>query len=78
MDDEYRTLSDEVGTKKVLLSFLNNSITKTETRIKALRTMMSNLEGTLVISTKQLTLQKAKAEAVVTPRIGDVRRTKMR
>ena len=42
--DECRTLSEEVGTKKVLLSSLNHSITKAETRIKALQTMVSNLE----------------------------------
>ena len=42
--DECRTLSDEVGTKKILLYSLNNSITKAETRIKALQTMVSNLE----------------------------------
>ena len=42
--DECRTLSDEVDTKKVLLSSLNHSITKAETRIKALQTMVSNLE----------------------------------
>ena len=42
--DECRTLSEDVETKKVLLSALNNSITKAETRIKALQTMVSNLE----------------------------------
>ena len=41
---ECRTLSDDVETKKLLLSSLNNSITKAETRIKALQTMVSNLE----------------------------------
>ena len=42
--DECRTLSNEVGMKKTLLSGLNRSITKAETRIKALQTMVSNLE----------------------------------
>lgn len=42
--DECRTLSDEVGTKKMLLSSLNHSITKAEARIKALQTMVCNLE----------------------------------
>ena len=42
--DECRTLSEDVETKKVLLSSLNHSITKAETRIKALQTMVSNLE----------------------------------
>ena len=42
--DECRTLSNEVGMMKTLLSGLNRSITKAETRIKALRTMVSNLE----------------------------------
>ena len=42
--DECRTLSEDVETKKVLLSSLNHSITKAETRIKALLTMVSNLE----------------------------------
>lgn len=52
--DECRTLSDEVDTKKVLLSSLNNSITKAETRIKALQTMVSNLEK--VETEKQATI----------------------
>lgn len=34
--DEFRTLSNEVGMKKTLLSGLNRSITKAETKIKAL------------------------------------------
>ena len=34
--DECRTLSNEVGMKKTLLSGLNRSITKAETKIKAL------------------------------------------
>lgn len=42
--DECRTLSNEVGMKKTLLSGLNHSITKAETRIKALQTMVNNLE----------------------------------
>lgn len=42
--DECRTLSNEVGMKKTLLSCLNRSITKAETKIKALQTMVSNLE----------------------------------
>ena len=42
--DECRTLSNEVGMKKTLLSGLNRSITKAETKIKALQTMVSNLE----------------------------------
>ena len=42
--DECRTLSEDVETKKVLLSSLNHSITKAETRIKALQTMVTNLE----------------------------------
>ena len=42
--DECRTLSNEVGMKKMLLSSLNRSITKAETKIKALQTMVSNLE----------------------------------
>ena len=42
--DECRTLSNEVGMKKTLLSDLNRSITKAETKIKALQTMVSNLE----------------------------------
>ena len=40
--DECRTLSNEVGMKKTLLSGLNRSITKAETKIKALQTMVSN------------------------------------
>ncbi len=44
--DECRTLSNEVGMKKTLLSGLNRSITKAETKIKALQTMVSNLEKT--------------------------------
>ena len=44
LSDECRTLSEDVETKKVLLSSLNHSITKAETRIKALQTMVSNLE----------------------------------
>lgn len=39
-----RTLSDEVGTKKALLSDLNRDVAKAEIRIKALQTMVSNLE----------------------------------
>ena len=42
--DECHTLSNEVGMKKTLLSGLNRSITKAETKIKALQTMVSNLE----------------------------------
>ena len=42
--DECRTLSNEVGMKKTLLYGLNRSITKAETKIKALQTMVSNLE----------------------------------
>ena len=42
--DECRTLSNEVGMKKTLLSDLNRSITKAETKIKALQTMVNNLE----------------------------------
>ena len=42
--EECRTLSNEVGMKKTLLSGLNSSITKVETKIKALQTMVSNLE----------------------------------
>ncbi len=42
--DECRILSNEVGMKKTLLSGLNRSITKAETKIKALQTMVSNLE----------------------------------
>ena len=42
--DECRTLSNEVGMMKTLLSGLNRSITKAETKIKALQTMVSNLE----------------------------------
>lgn len=42
--DECRTLSNEVGMKKTLLSGLNSSITKAETKIKALQTMVNNLE----------------------------------
>ena len=42
--DKCRTLSNEVGMKKTLLSGLNRSITKAETKIKALQTMVSNLE----------------------------------
>ena len=42
--DECRTLSNEVGMKKTLLSGLNRSITKAETKIKALQTMVINLE----------------------------------
>ena len=42
--EECRTLSNEVGMKKTLLSGLNRSITKAETKIKALQTMVSNLE----------------------------------
>lgn len=42
--DECRTLSNEVDMKKTLLSGLNRSITKAETKIKALQTMVSNLE----------------------------------
>ena len=42
--DECRALSNEVGMKKTLLSGLNRSITKAETKIKALQTMVSNLE----------------------------------
>ena len=41
---ECRTLSDEVGTKKAILSDLNRDVAKAETRIKALQTMVSNLE----------------------------------
>ena len=41
--DECRTLSNEVGMKKTLLSGLNRSITKADTKIKALQTMVSNL-----------------------------------
>lgn len=41
--DECRTLSNEVGMKKTLLSGLNRSITK-QRQIKALQTMVSNLE----------------------------------
>ena len=42
--NECRTLSNEVGMKKTLLSGLNRSITKAETKIKALQTMVANLE----------------------------------
>ena len=42
--NECRTLSENVETKKLLLSSLNHSITKAETRIKALQTMVTNLE----------------------------------
>ena len=42
--DECRTLSNEVGMKKTLLLGLNRSITKAETKIKDLQTMVSNLE----------------------------------
>ena len=41
--DECRTLSNEVGMKKMLLSSLNRSITKAETKIKALQTMVSRI-----------------------------------
>lgn len=41
---ECRTLSDEVGTKKTILSDLNRDVAKAETRFKALQTMVSNLE----------------------------------
>lgn len=42
--DECRTLSNEVDMKKTLLSGLNRSITKAETKIKALQTIVNNLE----------------------------------
>lgn len=42
--DECRTLSNEVGMKKTLLSGLNRCFTKAETKIKALQTMVSDLE----------------------------------
>ena len=42
--EECRTLSEEVGTKKTILSDLNRDVAKAETRIKALQTMVSNLE----------------------------------
>ena len=42
--DECRTLSNEVGMKKTLLSGLNRCFTKAETKIKSLQTMVSNLE----------------------------------
>ena len=41
---ESRNLSSEVDEKRMLLSSLNHSIAKAETRIKALQTMVSNLE----------------------------------
>lgn len=42
---ESRNLSDEVDEKRMLLSSLNHSIAKAETRIKALQTMVRNLEN---------------------------------
>lgn len=42
---ESRNLSSEVEEKRMLLSCLNHSIAKAETRIKALQTMVSNLEN---------------------------------
>lgn len=42
---ESRNLSSEVDEKRMLLSSLNHSIAKAETRIKALQTMVSNLEN---------------------------------
>ena len=65
--DECRTLSDEVGTKKMLLSSLNHSITKTETRIKALQTMVSNLEK--MEAEKQATI--AELEDYIKNHLGD-------
>ena len=52
--DECRTLSEDVETKKMLLSSLNHSITKAETCIKALQTMVRNLEK--VEAEKQATI----------------------
>ena len=65
--DECRTLSDEVGTKKMLLSSLNHSITKAETRIKALQTMVSNLEK--MEAEKQATI--AELEDYIKNHLGD-------
>ncbi len=64
---ECRTLSNEVGMKKTLLSGLNRSITKAETRIKALQTMVSNLEK--AEADKQATI--AKLEDYMKNHLGD-------
>ena len=65
--DECRTLSNEVGMKKTLLSGLNRSITKAETKIKALQTMVSNLEK--VEADKQTTI--AELEDYMKNHLGD-------
>lgn len=65
--DECRTLSNEVGMKRTLLSDLNRSITKAETKIKALQTMVSNLEK--VEADKQATI--AELEDYMKNHLGD-------
>ena len=65
--DECRTLSNEVGMKKTLLSGLNRSITKAETKIKALQTMVGNLEK--AEAEKQATI--AELEDYMKNRLGD-------
>ena len=65
--DECRTLSNEVGMKKTLLSGLNRSITKAETKIKALQTMVSNLEK--AEAEKQATI--AELEGYMKNHLGD-------
>lgn len=65
--DECRTLSNEVGMKKTLLSGLNRSITKAETKIKDLQTMVSNLEK--AEAEKQATI--AELEGYIKNHLGD-------
>ena len=65
--DECRTLSNEVGIKKTLLSGLNRSIIKAEIKFKALQTMVSNLEKTE--AEKQATI--AELEDYMKNHIGD-------
>ena len=65
--DECRTLSNEVGMKQTLLSGLNRSITKAETKIKALQTMVSNLEK--AEAEKQATI--AEREGYMKNHLGD-------
>ena len=70
--DECRTLSNEVGMKKTLLSGLNRSITKAETKIKALQTMVSNLEK--AEADKQATI--AELEDYMKNHLGDAEKIK--
>ena len=70
--DECRTLSNEVGMKKTLLSGLNRSITKAETKIKALQTMVNNLEK--VEADKQATI--AELEDYMKNHLGDAEKIK--